>query len=64
MHFVGLAGAPRRYYDYSAFEFLDFVMDLQPMISMFAIVGAIGQLPFLWNFFYSIFRGQKAPENP
>ena len=64
MHFVGLAGAPRRYYDYSAFEFLDFVMDLQPIISTFAIIGAIGQLPFLWNFFYSIFRGQVATENP
>ena len=64
MHFVGLAGAPRRYYDYSAFEYLDFVMDLQPIISTFAIVGAIGQLPFLWNFFYSIFRGQHATENP
>ena len=64
MHFVGLAGAPRRYYDYSAFEYLDFVMDLQPIISTFAIIGAIGQLPFLWNFFYSIFRGQVATENP
>ena len=24
----------------------------------------MGQLPFLWNFFYSIFRGQVATENP
>jgi len=64
MHFVGLAGAPRRYYDYSNFEYLDFVMDLQPIISTFAIIGAVGQLPFLWNFFYSIFRGQVATENP
>ena len=63
MHFVGIAGAPRRYYEYSNFDFLDSVMDLQP-ISTFAIVGAIGQLFFLFNFFYSIFYGQKAVQNP
>lgn len=64
MHFVGLAGSPRRYYSYSEFEFLDFVMDLNPIISVFAIIGALSQLIFLFNFFYSIFRGQPATENP
>lgn len=64
MHFVGLAGAPRRYYDLSHFDFLDSVMDLQPIISTFAIVGSLAQLIFLFNFFYSIFRGQKAVQNP
>ncbi|MDG1158165.1 MAG: cbb3-type cytochrome c oxidase subunit I [Flavobacteriales bacterium] len=64
MHFVGMAGAPRRYYEYSQFEFLDWVMDLQPIISVFAIVGAISQLIFLFNFFFSIFRGQEASQNP
>ena len=34
-------------------------MDLQPIISTFAIVGAIGQLFFLFNLFYSIFYGQR-----
>ena len=64
MHFVGIAGAPRRYYEYSNFDFLGSVMDLQPLISTFAIVGAIGQLFFLFNFFYSIFYGQKSVQNP
>jgi len=64
MHFVGLAGAPRRYYDSSSFEFLDSVADLQPIISIFAIVGSIAQVIFLFNFFYSIFRGQEATQNP
>jgi len=64
MHFVGMAGAPRRYYEYSQFEFLDWVMDLQPIISVFAILGAISQLIFLFNFFFSIFRGQEASQNP
>jgi len=64
MHFVGLAGAPRRYYDSTSFDFLDSVADLQPIISTFAIVGALAQLVFLFNFFYSIFRGQPATQNP
>ncbi len=64
MHFVGLAGSPRRYYDESQFAFLDGVADLQPIISVFAIIGSLAQIVFLFNFFYNIYRGQKASENP
>jgi cytochrome c oxidase subunit I len=64
MHFVGLAGAPRRYYDYTAFPMFDHVIDLNVLISIFAIMAALGQGIFLFNFFYSIFRGPKAPQNP
>jgi cytochrome c oxidase subunit 1 len=64
MHFVGMAGAPRRYYDFSEFPFLDWVMDLNPIISMFAIVGGAAQLLFLFNFFHSIRYGQVASQNP
>jgi cytochrome c oxidase subunit I len=69
MHFVGIAGAPRRYYDYSVYgEFdansLDMMMDLNQVITMFAILAALGQILFLFNFFYSIYRGPKAPLNP
>ena len=69
MHFVGLAGAPRRYYDYSVYnEFnqssYDMIMDLNVIVTGFAIFAALGQLLFLFNFFYSIFRGPKAPQNP
>lgn len=69
MHFVGLAGAPRRYYDFSSFgEFNEssyqMIMDLNVIITVFAIIAAIGQLIFAFNFFYSIFRGAKSPQNP
>jgi len=69
MHFVGLAGAPRRYYDYSVYETFDsetfaLMMDLSVIITIFSILGALGQLIFLFNFFYSIFRGPKAVQNP
>ncbi len=69
MHFVGLAGAPRRYYDYSVYnEFntgsYDMMMDLNVIITVFAIIAALGQLVFLFNFFYSIYRGPVAVQNP
>jgi cytochrome c oxidase subunit 1 len=69
MHFVGIAGAPRRYYDYTVYnEFdvdsLNMMMDLNVIITVFAIIAALGQGVFLFNFFYSIFRGPKAPQNP
>ena len=69
MHFVGLAGAPRRYYDYSAYSEFDkgsfeLMVDLNEVITIFAIIAALGQALFLFNFFYSIFRGPAAPQNP
>jgi cytochrome c oxidase subunit 1 len=64
MHWVGLNGAPRRYYEYSNFPFLEETMDLNVLISIFAIIGAIFQGVFLFNFFYSALRGQKAQQNP
>lgn len=64
MHFIGLAGSPRRYYSYTEFTMFDSMLDLNVLITICAIVGAIAQGLFLFNFFYSIFRGQRAPQNP
>lgn len=64
MHFVGLAGLPRRYYTNTAFPLFDDLHDVNVIITMFAIVGGIFQIAFLWNFFHSIFFGKKAPQNP
>lgn len=64
MHFIGMAGLPRRYYTNSAFPLFDDLQDVNVLITMFAIVGAIFQVVFLWNFFHSIFKGKRAPMNP
>ncbi|MDX5326359.1 MAG: cbb3-type cytochrome c oxidase subunit I [Bacteroidota bacterium] len=64
MHFLGLAGLPRRYYTNTAFPMFDNLTDINLFISIFAIVGAIAQGIFLFNFFYSLFRGRKTEQNP
>lgn len=64
MHFLGLAGLPRRYYTNSAFPMFDGLSDINEIITFFAIVGGLVQLLFIFNFFYSIFKGTKTTENP
>jgi len=64
MHFLGLAGLPRRYYTNSAFPMFDGLTDVNGVITFFALAGAIIQVIFLFNFFYSIFKGTKTKKNP
>lgn len=64
MHYLGLAGVPRRYYNYTAFEMFNGFADLNTMISIFAIIGGLAQFIFVFNFIYSAIRGPKAPQNP
>ncbi len=64
MHFLGLAGVPRRYYSNTAFPLFDDLMNINEFITIFTIVAALAQVLFLFNFVYSIFRGQRAPQNP
>ncbi len=64
MHFIGMAGLPRRYYTNSAFPLFDDLANVNVLITIFAIIGASFQLVFLWNFFYSIYKGKKATQNP
>ncbi len=64
MHFIGMAGLPRRYYTNSAFPLFDELADTNVLITIFALVGSAFQIVFFWNFFYSMFYGKKAPQNP
>jgi len=64
MHFMGLAGVPRRYYQFTLVEDFNVWMDVNKLITVAAIVGGGAQLLFLYNFFYSIFKGKKATQNP
>jgi cytochrome c oxidase subunit 1 len=64
MHFIGLAGVPRRYYANTAYEGFDQLININELISVFAIIAGVAQVIFAFNFFYSIYRGRKAPQNP
>jgi cytochrome c oxidase subunit 1 len=64
MHFMGLAGVPRRYYQFTLVEDFNVWMDVNKLITVSALIGGAAQLLFLYNFFYSIFKGKKASANP
>lgn len=64
MHFAGFAGNPRRYADFTTFDFLAPVMPLQRWITYSAYALAASQLVFLVNLFHSMRRGVPAPANP
>ncbi len=59
MHYEGLAGMPRRYYDYSIWESFKQFVELNRFISTVAMIVFAVQILFLFNFFYSIFKGRK-----
>lgn len=64
MHFIGMAGLPRRYYTNTNFPLFDDLQNVNVIITTFALVGGVFQLVFLWNFFHSIFYGKKSVQNP
>lgn len=64
MHYIGIAGFPRRYYSWTNFDTFSGFFDLNMLVSIAAIVTFAAQFIFLFNFFYSMFRGSKATANP
>src|SRR5215218_992545 len=59
MHYEGVAGMPRRYYDFSAWESFKQFVSLNEFISIVVIITFFGQLLFVVNFFASIWKGRK-----
>jgi cytochrome c oxidase subunit 1 len=64
MHFVGMAGVPRRYYQNTAFPMFDELTDVNVLITVFALIAGLAQLVFLYNFIISIFYGKPTEQNP
>jgi cytochrome c oxidase subunit I len=64
MHFMGLAGVPRRYYQFSLIPEFGIWVNVNIFITLASILGGLAQLIFLYNFFSSIFFGKKATQNP
>lgn len=64
MHYIGIAGFPRRYYSFTSYDAFSTFSDLNMFISAAAIITFSSQLIFGFNFFYSIFKGRRATQNP
>jgi cytochrome c oxidase subunit 1 len=64
MHFMGLAGVPRRYYQFTLVPEFGIWMDVNVVITIAAIVGGLAQLLFIYNFVRSALFGEKAEQNP
>jgi cytochrome c oxidase subunit 1 len=65
MHYQGLAGVPRRYLDFSGWASFNQFDGLNRFISIVTIMVFAVQLLFVFNFFYSIFKGRRVTtQNP
>jgi cytochrome c oxidase subunit 1 len=63
-HFLGLQGAPRRYYAFTTYEYLRSTLSQNVAISHTAFLLIAGQAIFGANFIWSLVRGRRAASNP
>jgi cytochrome c oxidase subunit 1 len=64
MHFLGIAGSPRRYAEISEFIFLNELQPLHKFITIAMLITVNVQLLFFINLISSIFVGKKVGNNP
>jgi len=64
LFFLGVAGQHRRIYDFTKFPELAPMQDLRVLATVALLVMLGAQFIFIFNFLYSIFRGEKAEKNP
>jgi cytochrome c oxidase subunit I len=65
MHYLGLLGVPRRYYELGATAFIPpSAASLNVFITVAALIVGAAQLVFLFNLVWSLSRGREAGSNP
>jgi cytochrome c oxidase subunit I len=65
MHYLGLLGVPRRYYELGDTAFVPpSAAPLNEFITIAALVVGTAQMVFLFNLVWSLFKGKIAPANP
>src|SRR5438270_4456568 len=63
-HAMGLLGMPRRYARFDEYAFLAKSHGLVAFVTVAAIITVVAQILFYGNFFWSMFKGKKASDNP
>jgi cytochrome c oxidase subunit I len=64
MHILGVGGHMRRIYNPTQYEFLQPLQPINVFITVSAILLGLSQIPFVINFFWSLFGGSRAERNP
>ena len=65
MHYLGVLGMPRRYYNYENYQFIPpSAFTLNTFITVVALVVGAAQLLYVFNLVWSTFRGRIANPNP
>jgi len=64
MHYLGMAGHPRRYSQLTEVAYLHNLIPVQTFMTYAAFITIAGQLIFVINLFWSMFKGPKANDNP
>ncbi len=63
MHYLGVAAHPRRYSELTGVKYLAPLHDVQHFITIAAFITIGAQFLFLFNFFWSLFRGKRCTED-
>src|SRR6266404_1411926 len=64
MHYLGMAGQPRRYSQFTELAYLQHLLPLNRFITYAAIVTISAQFIFVINLFWSMFKGPMANDTP
>jgi cytochrome c oxidase subunit 1 len=64
MFIQGVAGVQRRLFDPTVQAHNVIVQPTNVFMTWCAVGLLLFQIPFIWNFFHSIFKGEKTEENP
>jgi len=64
MHYLGMAGQPRRYSQLTEVAYLHHLIPLNTFMTYAAFITVAAQLIFVINLFWSMFKGPKASGNP
>ncbi|MGO9126937.1 MAG: cbb3-type cytochrome c oxidase subunit I [Terriglobales bacterium] len=64
MHYLGMAGQTRRYSQFTEVQYMTHLIPLQTFMTYAAFVTIGAQFIFVFNLFWSMFKGPKASDNP